>query len=142
MNWPITNHLPMIKHLFKSHHMCFILSDLKCYGSVPCYMEIIFEVQRKMSNKKITRRKKKLSNVFFVFYFHWTASTFKPHNFLIHFKWFKVLQELHLKFYKPFWNFNNNKATYKEFFECLGFGLCNVQWIVFLSFWPLYFGRW
>jgi hypothetical protein len=29
---------------------------------------------------------------------------------------------------------NNNKTTYKEFFECLKTSLCNVQWFVFLEF--------
>ncbi len=36
--------------------MCFILSDLKYYGNVTSNIEIIFEVQRKMSNEKITRK--------------------------------------------------------------------------------------
>ncbi len=66
--------------------MCFILSDLRWYGSVTCYMEIILKMHRKMSNEKITRRQKSFPMFFFVFYSLWIASTFKPHNFLIHFK--------------------------------------------------------
>ncbi len=53
--------------------------------------------------------------------------------FLIHFKQFKVLQERHLKLYKSFLNSNRNRITYKEFFGCLGTGLCNVQWFAFLD---------
>jgi hypothetical protein len=30
---PITNHYPITEHFFRSCHFCFILSDLKCYGS-------------------------------------------------------------------------------------------------------------
>ncbi len=36
--------------------MCFILSDLKCYGKLPQVLEFIFEMQRKMSNEKIVRK--------------------------------------------------------------------------------------
>ncbi len=36
--------------------MCFILSDLKCYGNVRQALEIIFEVQRKRNNEKMTKR--------------------------------------------------------------------------------------
>jgi hypothetical protein len=38
-------------------------------GTLPQVLEIIFEMQRKMSNEKITRKKKKLSNFFFFFIF-------------------------------------------------------------------------
>jgi hydrogenase maturation factor len=38
--------------------MCFILSDLKVMGALPQALEITLEVQRKMSNKEITRKKK------------------------------------------------------------------------------------
>ncbi len=129
------------------------LSDLKCYGSVTCYMEIIFEVQRKISNKKITRRKK-VFQCFFFFILFGPTSTFKPHNFLIHFKWFKVLWELHMKFYNSSWNFNSNTRI------CLGvweltfvvftslfvsvwkstFVMFNVLFVLVLE--PLYFVRW
>jgi hypothetical protein len=45
VDWPITNLLPMTEHLFIFfHHICFILSDLKCYESAPQALEIIFEV--------------------------------------------------------------------------------------------------
>jgi hypothetical protein len=37
--------------------MCFILSDLKCYGMLPQALEIIFELQRKRSNEKVIKRK-------------------------------------------------------------------------------------
>ncbi len=39
------------------HHLCFILSDLTCYGVQPQALEIIFEMQMKRSNEKIARRK-------------------------------------------------------------------------------------
>jgi hypothetical protein len=72
----------MIEHYLYLYHMCFILSDLKCYG-----------VRRKMSNEKLMRKKKlyNLQNMFLKIY--WTPLIFKPHNFLIfiHFKQFKVV---------------------------------------------------
>lgn len=54
---PTTNCLPMIKHLFISSFMCFTLSDLNVMGALPQALELIFEVQRKRSNEKLTRRK-------------------------------------------------------------------------------------
>jgi hypothetical protein len=45
---------------------------------LPQVLKIIFEVQRKMNNEKITR---KLG--FFSFFSIWTPLTFKPRNFLI-----------------------------------------------------------
>ncbi len=54
---------------------------------LPQVLEIIFEMQRKMSNEKITRKKKVFQlrkHGFFSFFFPlWTLPTFKPHNFLI-----------------------------------------------------------
>jgi hypothetical protein len=37
--------------------MCFILSDLICYETLFQILNIIVEVQKKMNNEKITRRK-------------------------------------------------------------------------------------
>jgi hypothetical protein len=55
-------------------------------GTLLRVLEIIFKVQRKMSNEKITRReinfpiyKTRFLSIFFL----WTPPTFKPHNFLI-----------------------------------------------------------
>jgi len=52
---------------------------------LPQALEIIFEVQRKMINEKITRKKKWLFNLqnSFVFSSIWTPPTFKPDTFLI-----------------------------------------------------------
>ncbi len=71
---------------------------------------------------------------FFSFFFILTPLTFKSHNFLIHFKWFKMLQEHYMKFYKASLNSNINRATYKEFFGWSETGL-----VVFsgLFFWVL-----
>jgi hypothetical protein len=50
---PIVDHLSVVAHLFISYHMCFILSDLKCYGRAGTQaLEIIFEMQRKKIMKK------------------------------------------------------------------------------------------
>jgi len=54
-------------------------------------LEIIFEVQRKMSNEKITRRE--ISFPIYktrFFFFLGTPPTFKPHNFLISYS-FKII---------------------------------------------------
>jgi len=54
-------------------------------GALPQVLEIIFEVQRKMSNEKITRKEINFPPYKFIF-FHflplWTPPTFKPCNFL------------------------------------------------------------
>jgi len=79
--------------------------------------------------------------VYFFFFFILTPLTFKPHNFLFFYSFSTILlKEHHFKFCKSSLNSNNNIATYKEFFECLGIGLCNIWWFVFWIFNPLYFG--
>jgi len=82
----------MIEHLFiSSSYVHFILTDLKCHGSLTSQaLEIIFEVQRKRRDKKITTRKNKLSNLQNTIFFPsssyvWSTLTFKPYNFLIHY---------------------------------------------------------
>jgi hypothetical protein len=55
-------------------------------GVLPQVLEIIFEVKRKMSNEKITRKKISFPTYktrFFPFFSLWTPPTFEPHNFLI-----------------------------------------------------------
>jgi hypothetical protein len=55
-------------------------------GAVPQVLEIIFEVQRKMNNEKITIRLINFPTYKTCFFFQfpfWTPLTFKPHNFLI-----------------------------------------------------------
>jgi hypothetical protein len=55
-------------------------------GVLPQALEIMFEVQMKRSNKRITRGKKKLFNLqnvcAFFFPSLWTPHTLEPHNFL------------------------------------------------------------
>jgi hypothetical protein len=48
-------------------------------------LEIIFEVQRKMSNEKITRKEINFPTykTYSIFFPLWTFPTFKLHNFLI-----------------------------------------------------------
>ncbi len=58
-------------------------------------------------------------------------------SFLVHFKWFKVLWEHHPQFYKSSFNSNSNKATCKNFFECLGIDFVMFCWFVFLRSWVL-----
>jgi len=56
-------------------------------GVLPQALEIIFEVQRKRSNEKNSKKKSKLSNsqnmVFFFYSFRWTPPSFEASNFLI-----------------------------------------------------------
>jgi hypothetical protein len=49
--------------------------------TLPQVLKINFELQRKMSNEKITRKItfQLIKHIFFL----WTPPTFKPHNFLI-----------------------------------------------------------
>jgi hypothetical protein len=54
-------------------------------GALPQVLKNIFEVQRKMSNEKITRKKlafQLTKHVYFLFLLFWTPPTSKPHNFL------------------------------------------------------------
>jgi hypothetical protein len=140
---PIIIHLPMTKHLFISSF--WVIQNVR--GVLFQAIEIIFEMQRKRCNEKNNKTKNNLSNLQnMVFFFSslWTPPTFKPHNslFFIHFKWFKVLQECHLKFCKSYLNSDSNRATYKDFFECSEISLCIVVFCGFF-FWildPLYFG--
>jgi len=106
-------------------------------------LKIIFEVQREMSNGKITRKEINFPTYKTWFFFSFgplLLSNLIPFLFLFHFKWFKVLKKHHLKFYKLLLNFNNNKTTYKEFCGCLGTGLCNIWWFVFKFLTPLFWG--
>jgi hypothetical protein len=50
---------------------------------LPQALENIFEIQRKMSNEKITRKKKTFQLTKKTFFFLWIPPIFKPHNFLI-----------------------------------------------------------
>jgi len=59
-------------------------------GALYQVLEIIFEVQRKMNNEKITKKETSFATYKHVSFF-WTPPTFKPCNILIHFKQFKVL---------------------------------------------------
>jgi len=64
-------------------------------GALPQVLEIIFQMQRKMINEKITRKEKKLSkltkHVFFLFFEPCLLSSLITFLFFIHYKLFKVL---------------------------------------------------
>jgi hypothetical protein len=98
-----------------------------------------------MQSERINQKSSE-ENLFFqiskhVFFFHFSLfgpfllSNLITFLFLVDLKWFKILLEHHLKFYKSY--SNSNTATYKENFECSGIDLCIVQWFVFLSLDPL-----
>jgi hypothetical protein len=73
----------MIEHYLYLYHMCFILSELECYG-----------VRRKMSNEKLMTKNKTYKTCFvFVFFFVGPLLFLNLITFLffIHFKQFKVL---------------------------------------------------
>jgi hypothetical protein len=55
-------------------------------GALPQALEIVFEVQRKKSNEKTTKRKisfPSYQTLYFLLSSLWTPLTFKSHNFLI-----------------------------------------------------------
>jgi hypothetical protein len=101
-------------------------------GVLSWAVKMICEVQRKRNNEKIIRRKISFS-IYKTHFFIFFPFSFKPHNFFIfiNFKWFKMLQDHPLKFYKSSLNSNNNRATYKEIFGCSASDLFNVCWFVF-----------
>jgi len=76
--------------------MCFIMSDLKCYGSGTQAVEIMFEMKRKKSNEKIIIRKVSFS-IYKLFFFSFLLfgplllSKLLTFSFLVHFTWFKML---------------------------------------------------
>ncbi len=65
--------------------MCFILSDLKCYGNTTLSFRNHLLNVKERSNQKITREIKfpTYKTHFCSFFFLWTPLTFKLHNFLI-----------------------------------------------------------
>jgi hypothetical protein len=85
--------------------------------TLPEALEILFEVQRKRNNEKISKKKNKLSNsknmIFFCFLLFGPLllSKLLTFTFTIHFERFKVLEEHHLQFYKSFLNLNENITT-------------------------------
>ncbi len=107
------------------------------------YPIIIFEVQKKRSNEKLTRRQiRKISfqvtkrfALFCFFFGPLLLSNLITFLFLIHLKQFKVLQERHLKSYKSHWNSNSNKTTENELSGCLriGFVMFNSVFLEFLT---------
>jgi hypothetical protein len=76
----------MTKHLFISSSYVLHFELLKnVMGALPQALKIIFEMQRKKSNEKITRRNKSFPTYKMcacVFFFLWTPFIFKSHNFL------------------------------------------------------------
>jgi hypothetical protein len=72
-------------------------------GTLAQALEIIFEVQRKRINEKITKKEKAFQltkSGFFLLFRALLLSNLITFLFLIHYKQFKMLQENHLKFYK------------------------------------------
>jgi len=59
-------------------------------GVLPEVLEIIFEMQRKMNNEKVTRREISFPTYKTFFFPLWTLPIFKPHNFLISYS-FKMI---------------------------------------------------
>jgi len=68
----ISDHYLITKHLFRSFVICASFSAiLNVMGVLTQVLDIIFEVQRKMSNENITRKKKAFQVtkcVFFLFF--------------------------------------------------------------------------
>jgi hypothetical protein len=126
---PIINCLSTIKYLFISSSYVLHFEWFKMLRER--YLKLwksSLKCKEKGIMKKQTRRKISISTYkmcFFVVPF--LFGPLLPSNlitflFLTHFKWFKVIQERHLKFYKLSLNLNSNRATFKEFFGCLGTG--------------------
>jgi hypothetical protein len=64
----MTDHLPMAEHLFISSSYVFQVI-YNVIEVLPQALEIIFEVQRKRNNEKITRNKKSLLTYRTLFFF-------------------------------------------------------------------------
>ncbi len=100
-------------------------------GVAPQVLKIVFEVQRKMNNEKITRREINFLIykilLFFPLFGPLLLSNLITFLFLIHFKGFKMLQVCHLKFYKSFLNLittqqhtRNFVGVWEPIFEAFG----------------------
>jgi len=86
VNRLIINHVPMTEHLFISYHMCFILSDLKCYVSVTSSSRNhIWSAKEKeqWKNNKKNKLFQLTKCVILILFSLWTTPTFKPHNSFI-----------------------------------------------------------
>ncbi len=100
-------------------------------GSLYQVLDIIFEVQRKRSNEKLTRIKIGFSTYkmffFFLLFVLHLLSNLITFLFIIQFK--------QLKFYKSSLNSNSNKSNIQESFWM--FGTTYVMFIgLFFNFWP------
>ncbi len=100
---------------------------------LPQVLKIIFKVQRKISNEKITKREISfpIYKTHFFFFGPFLLSNLITFLFLINFKWFKVLLECHLKFHKLSLNSNNNKKHTRNF--------VGVWELAFVTFGGLFF---
>jgi len=65
------------------HHMCFILSDLKCYGSASLSSRNHFWKAKENEWWKNNNNINKLSNLQNMFFFSLDPLAFKPYNFFI-----------------------------------------------------------
>jgi hypothetical protein len=54
---PVIDHYPITERFFRSLSSVLRFWQFKMLGALPQAQDIIFEVQRKMSNEKIARRK-------------------------------------------------------------------------------------
>jgi hypothetical protein len=95
---PITDLLTEHFYIY-FHHMCFIFNDLNVMGVLPRALEIVYEVQMKRSNEKITSKiisfptyKGHFIFIFFLFG-PFLFSNLITFLFFIHFKQFKMLSE-------------------------------------------------
>jgi hypothetical protein len=77
--------------------MCFILNDLKCYGSITSSFRNHLWSGKENDQWKNNKKRNKLSNLqnmfFFLFFLFGPLllSNLKTFLFFIHLKWFKVL---------------------------------------------------
>ncbi len=86
-------------------------------------LEIIFEVQRKRSDEKIIRKKKKLFNLKNMFFFSFFL--FEP---------LLLSNLITFLFFIHFWQFKDEHT--RDLLGVLGTDFDSVQWFGFLSSWP------
>jgi hypothetical protein len=130
--------LPMTKHFGKSFSILFHFEQFKMLqGAFSSSTNHLWNAKLRTSHKRATK-KKCILNCKMHFFSFWLLLLSNLITFLclIHFKQVKMLQEHHLKLYKSSLNSNSNRATYNNFFECLGTSLCNVWLFVLLNFSP------
>jgi hypothetical protein len=120
--------------------MCFILSNLKCYGSLTsCSINHLWRAKERIS-EKIARWKISFSAYrtlfYFIFLFFWPFLLSDLITFLFILNDLKCYKSTTWSSTNHLWTLIAREKHTRNFFECFEINLCSVRWFVLLSSWP------